>query len=141
MPYISTDKSRIDFEKLSSFLLNESYWAQSRTIEQVKIALENSRCYSLIENDEMLGFARVVTDYGVFAYLADVFIEKEQRGKGYGKMLMEEILNDPELGMISRWMLGTMDAHELYRQYGFNEVKDPNRWMEYLPNGSELKDV
>jgi ribosomal protein S18 acetylase RimI-like enzyme len=138
MLYISTDKSRIDFEKLSSFLLKESYWAQSRTIEQLKSALENSRCYCLIENDEMLGFARVITDFGVFAYLADVYIEKEYRGKGYGKMLMEEIINDPKLSLISRWMLGTLDAHELYQQYGFTELKEPKRWMEYLPNGSEL---
>jgi ribosomal protein S18 acetylase RimI-like enzyme len=138
MLYISTDKSRIDFEKLSSFLLKESYWAQSRTIEQLKSALENSRCYCLIENDEMLGFARVITDFGVFAYLADVYIEKEHRGKGYGKMLMEEIINDPKLKLISRWMLGTLDAHGLYQQYGFTELKEPKRWMEYLPKGSEL---
>jgi len=122
-------------------LLHESYWAQSRTEEQLKAAIENSRCYCLLENDEMLGFARVITDFGVFAYLADVYIEKEHRGKGYGKMLMEAIINDPQLKLISRWMLGTMDAHELYRKYGFSEVKNPSRWMEFMPKGSELKDV
>lgn len=138
MLVISTDKKRIDLKKLIRFLIDESYWAKSRTKDQILRSVKNSMCFGMYEDDKMIGFARVVTDYGVYAYLADVFIDKEHRGNGFGKILMDEVLNHPELQMVSRWMLGTVDAHELYRPYGFSEVKDPKRWMEYLPKGSEL---
>lgn len=80
----------------------------------------------------MVGFARVVTDFSVFAYLADVFIVNEERSNGLGKTLIEYILDFPMVKDVNRWMLGTLDAHELYRPYGFTEVKNPNRWMERL---------
>lgn len=135
---VSNDRSLIDTEKLRSFLLEESYWAQTRTVEQIDVSIENSLCFILLKDDGMIGFARVVTDYGVFAYLADVFIDKDQRGKGYGKHLMEAVFNHPKLQLVYRWMLGTLDAHELYKKYGFAEIAEPKRWMEYLPKGSEL---
>ena len=135
---ISTDKERIDLEKVIHFLKEESYWAKSRTNEQIQKSIQNSFCFGLYEGEEMVAFARVITDYPVFAYLADVFVDKNYRSKGYGKKLMDEIMHHPELQMIARWMLGTMDAHELYRPYGFSEVKEPHRWMEYMPKGSEI---
>ena len=138
MAIIRTDKSLIDKDKVIRFLLDESYWAKSRSEEQIITSIENSLCFVVMEDFEMIGFARVITDYGVFAYLADVFIDKDQRGKGLGKQLMKEILAHPDLQIVSRWMLGTMDAHELYRPLGFSEVSMPNRWMEFMPNGSEI---
>ena len=135
---VSNDRSLIDTEKLRSFLQEESYWAQTRSVEQIDVSIENSLCFILLKDDGMIGFARVVTDYGVFAYLADVFIDKDQRGKGYGKFLMEAVFNHPKLQLVYRWMLGTLDAHELYKKYGFAEIAEPKRWMEYLPKGSEL---
>lgn len=140
MPIISTDRSSIDLDKLTHFLQKDSYWARSRTREQIEIATKNSLCFTVLENDEMIGFARILTDYGVFAYLADVYIDEAYRGKGYGKLLIKEILNHPDLQIVHRWMLGTLDAHELYRPFGFTEVKDASRWMEFLPKGSELKE-
>lgn len=135
---ISYDKSLINKEKVIRFLIDESYWGKTRSIEQITTSIDNSMCFVIIEDSEMIGFARVITDFGVFAYLADVFIDKEYRGKGLGKKLMKVILAHPDLQIISRWMLGTMDAHELYRPLGFSEVSMPNRWMEYLPGGSEV---
>ena len=135
---ISNSRTHIDVEKLRCFLQEESYWAQTRTLEQIEVSIENSLCFVLLKDEVMIGFARVVTDYGVFAYLADVFIDKDQRGQGYGKHLMEAVFSHPDLQLIYRWMLGTLDAHELYRKYGFKEVAEPKRWMEFLPKGSEL---
>lgn len=135
---ISTDKERIDLKKVIHFLQEESYWAKSRSIEQIEKSIENSFCFGLYQGEEMVAFARVITDYAVFAYLADVFVDKNYRSKGFGKRLMDEIMHHPDLQMINRWMLGTMDAHELYRHYGFNEVTNPMRWMEYMPKGSEI---
>ena len=138
MAIISDDKSLINRDKVISYLIDESYWAKSRTIDQINTSIDNSLCFVVMEESEMIGFARVITDYGVFAYLADVYIDKEHRGKGLGKQLMKDILAHPDLQIISRWMLGTMDAHELYRPLGFSEVTMPNRWMEFLPGGSEI---
>lgn len=138
MAIISDDKSLINRDKVVSYLIDESYWAKSRTIDQINTSIDNSLCFVVMEEAEMIGFARVITDYGVFAYLADVYIDKEHRGKGLGKQLMKDILAHPDLQIISRWMLGTMDAHELYRPLGFSEVTMPNRWMEFLPGGSEI---
>lgn len=138
MVSISRDNSLIDRAKVIRFLKDESYWAKSRSNDQINTSIDNSLCFVVIEESEMIGFARVITDFGVFAYLADVYIDKKHRGKGLGKKLMDEILAQPDLQLISRWMLGTMNAHELYRPYGFTEISMPNRWMEYLPDGSEL---
>jgi GNAT superfamily N-acetyltransferase len=78
----------------------------------------------------MVGFARVVTDYATFAWIADVFILPEHRGKGLSKWLMETILEHPQLQGFRRWVLATRDAHELYRKYGFGELTHPETWME-----------
>jgi len=129
---IDTDNHRIDAVLVYQFLTEESYWAKDRSLEDVKKSIDHSLCFGLYKNNSMVGFARVISDYTSFAYLADVFIIKEERGKALGKTLVEYILNYPTIKDAKRRMLGTMDAHELYRPYGFSEVKNPNRWMERL---------
>lgn len=138
MPFVSTDKAKIDVEKVIRFLLDDSYWGRNRTVDQIKRSLDHSLCFGVYEGEEMIAFARVISDYAVFAYLADVFVDKQYRGRGHAKLLMNTIMEYPDLQTIYRWMLGTMDAHELYRPFGFQEVKEPKRWMEYLPKGSEI---
>jgi GNAT superfamily N-acetyltransferase len=101
-------------------------------MEEVKKSIKNSLCFGLYKNDAMHGFGRIITDYATFAYLADVFIVKKERGIGLGKTLVEFILAYPSIKDVRRWMLGTMDAHQLYRPYGFSEVANPKRWMERL---------
>lgn len=127
---VSTDQSRLDFKVIHDFLTNSSYWATGRSFETVKRAVENSCSFGLYEEERQIGFARVVTDYATFAWVADVFVLDEFRGQGLGTWLMEVILSHPELQGFRRWTLATKDAHEIYRKFGFSELKRPERWME-----------
>ena len=131
---ISTDKSRIDIDMIHRFLSEESYWANKRTLEQTKTAIENSICFGVYLGDKQVGFARVITDKATFAYIGDVFVLNECRGYGIGKMLMEAMLAHPELQRLRRWVLATKDAHGLYEQFGFSELRFPERWMELPAN-------
>jgi GNAT superfamily N-acetyltransferase len=127
---ISTDSSRLDVGVIHGFLSKSSYWAAGREIEVVKRSLENSLNFGLYRGEQQIGFARVVTDYATFAWLADVFVLDDHRGQGLGKWLVEVILSHPRLQGFRRWTLATKDAHELYRAFGFRELKLPERWME-----------
>ena len=127
---ISLDKSRLDVEAVHHFLSNESYWARDRTIEQTRTAIDNSICYGVFAEGRQIGFARVVTDRATFAYIGDVYILNEYRGRGLSKRLMQVIIDHPELQNLRRWVLATRDAHGLYEQFGFSGLKFPERWME-----------
>lgn len=108
-----------------------SYWAHGRSREAVLTSLENSLGFALLEGDKQIGCARVVTDYSTFAYLCDVIILPERRGRGYAKLLMETILTHPKLGAV-KWILRTKDAHGLYEKFGFTRTHRPERYMEKL---------
>jgi GNAT superfamily N-acetyltransferase len=127
---ISTDRKRLDLELIHNYLSTSAYWAQGRSLEVVRRAIENSLNFGVFRGAEQVGFARVVTDYATFAWLADVFILEQHRGRGLSKWLVEVITTHPELQGFRRWLLATRDAHELYRRYGFTELQDPSRWME-----------
>jgi|SRR5882672_1601590 len=138
---ISTDDNRLDILAIHDFVANQSYWAQGRTIETVKRALDNSLNFGLYKGKQLVGFARVVTDYATFAWLADVFVLSEHRGRGLSKWLMETILSHPELQGFRRWVLATRDAHSLYSRFGFIPLHRPDRWMERPdPNMQESPD-
>ena len=128
---ISTDKSKLQIEVIYQFLAN-TYWAKGRTLEQVQTTIDNCLCFGVYIDDKQIGFGRVATDYAVFAYLMDIFILPEHQGKGYSKQLMEAIVNASELKDCSTWMLKTSDAHGLYQQFGFTELKSPDIVMERL---------
>jgi GNAT superfamily N-acetyltransferase len=93
-------------------------------------SVENSLTFGLFADEGQVGFARVVTDYATFAYLADVFVLESYRGRGLGKWMMEVVFSHPELQGLRRWRLATWDAHELYREYGFAEPEAPRIFME-----------
>jgi GNAT superfamily N-acetyltransferase len=138
---ISTDKNRLDLQLIHRFLSNDSYWAKGRKLDVVVRSVEHSLSFGLYKNDQQIGFARVVTDYATFAWVADVFILNEHRGQGLARWLMEKITSHPDLQGFRRWVLATKDAHELYRQFGFIELKRPERWMERPdPNMEESPD-
>jgi GNAT superfamily N-acetyltransferase len=118
--------------------LSQSYWAAGRPFTIVKKAIENSLCFGIYCNKKQIGFARVVTDYSTFAYLADVFILEEYRGKGYSKKLLKTIVEYPELQSIKRWILATNDAHNLYAKFGFKSLKNPEKFMEIVKNISSV---
>lgn len=127
---ISTDKALLQPDVIQRFLNDESYWAQDRTAGQIRVALDHSICFGVYHNGRQVGFARVVSDRSTFAYLGDVFILKEFRGRGLSKRLLRTILEHPDLQGLRRWILATQDAHGLYTQFGFSELKHPERWME-----------
>lgn len=127
---IDTDKSRLDIDAIQAFLVNDSYWASTRTREQTETAIENSICFGLYHGDRQIGFARVVSDRATFAYVGDVYVIDEFRGRGLSKWLMETMLAHPQLQGLRRWILATRDAHGLYAQFGFTELVHPDRWME-----------
>lgn len=128
--YISTDKSKMDIETIHRYLSEESYWAKGISKEMVEKSVVNSFCFGVFYNDKQVGFAKVITDFTTIAYLGDVFILDEFRGLGLSKLLMKNIMNHPELQGLRRWILLTADAHELYRKFGWNNINDPDRWME-----------
>lgn len=128
---ISTDADRLDLDMIHRWLSEESYWAQGRPRELMQRSFDNSICFGAYLEDRQVGFARVVTDRTTFAWLADVFILDEYRGRGYGKALVAAVLAHPELQGLRRWLLATKDAHGLYAQSGFVPVP-PERFMELL---------
>jgi len=126
---VSTDLQKLQIETIHDYLSNQSYWAEGRSIETVKKSIKNSLCFGVYENDQQIGFARVVTDYAVFGWIMDLFILPSHQGKGLGKILMERIMNTPELEEIKKWGLMTKDAHRLYEQYGFDNHPTPDMFM------------
>lgn len=128
---VSTDLSRLDLQFIHRFL-TQSYWAPNIPFEIVEKSVRNSLCFGVYHHDRQVGFARVVSDFATYAYLADVFIVEEYRARGLSKWLMECILQHPELQGIRRWSLVTRDAHELYRKFGFTELQKPERHMEIV---------
>jgi GNAT superfamily N-acetyltransferase len=129
--YISCDKTKLDIALIHEFLSKQSYWAENRERAIVEKSIEHSLCFGVYAvNGEQARFARVVTDFAVYAYIMDLFIIGQYRGQGLGKLLMAEIINNPDLQLVKRWTLGTKDAHGLYKQFGFVPVAKPGRWME-----------
>ena len=128
---ISTEKEKLDIDVIHSFL-NRTYWAEGISKEVIRRSIEGSLCFGVFENDKQVGFARMITDKATFAYLADVFIIEEFRGRGLSKWLMEIIMSHPDLQGLRRMILVTKDAHGLYKQFGFTPLINVDRWMNIL---------
>ncbi len=118
---ILTTKAKLQIPVIHEFL-TQSYWAKGRSLDAVKSAIEHSFCFGVYWNGTQIGFARIVTDHTVFAYVMDVFILPEYRGNGYAKILMQNIIDAPELSTCKVWLLKTADAHGLYEPFGFKKV-------------------
>jgi GNAT superfamily N-acetyltransferase len=125
----STDKTKLNIEYIHYFLSKESYWAKNIPIELVKTSIEGSLCFGVHYQGKQIGFARVITDYATFGYLADVFIDKNYRGKGLSKELMKFIMEQEVIKKLRRFMLATLDAHSLYAQFGFESQEGNKRFM------------
>ena len=127
---ISTDKHQLQIDVIHRYLTEEAYWTTGRTQAMTEKTIEHSLCFGVYFHDQQVGFARVVTDFSIFAYLCDLFILSEYQGQGLGKWLIEVMLGVlDEEGV--RWsMLATRDAHELYEEYGgFQKLHLPEKWM------------
>jgi GNAT superfamily N-acetyltransferase len=126
---ISTDPAKLDLEAVHAFL-SRAYWSEGIPIDTVRKAIENSLCFGLYDDARQIGLARVITDKTTFAYLCDVYVLEEYRGRGLGKWLMEAVSSHPDLQNLRRFALVTRDAHSLYRQFGFSALAAPQAHME-----------
>jgi N-acetylglutamate synthase-like GNAT family acetyltransferase len=126
---ISSDPALLNLDVIHGFIA-QSYWAKDIPKPLVERMIRNSLCWGVYHRAAQVGFARVITDQATFAYLADVFILPEHRGKGLSKALVATILAHPDLQGLRRWMLVTADAQSLYEQFGFKAVPQPERHME-----------
>jgi GNAT superfamily N-acetyltransferase len=130
---ISTDPARLDIGAIER-LLRSSYWASERSRASIEVSISNSLCFGLYEvrSGRQVGLTRVVSDYATFAWLCDVIVDKEYRGRGLGTWMMAVVLGDPSVRHVSRWILATSDAHGLYDRYGFTPLGHADRWMERI---------
>jgi GNAT superfamily N-acetyltransferase len=126
---VTCDPSRIDREAVHAFL-SQSYWARGIGREVVDRSIDGSLCFALLERDQQVGFARVITDRATFAYLGDVHVLEGWRGRGLGRWLMDCVMAHPDLAGLRRWVLVTRDAHELYAPLGFKPLANPAGYME-----------
>ena len=127
---VSNDRSRLDLDVIHGFL-SRSYWAKDRPRERVALSIARSLPFGLYHGARQIGFARVLTDLITFALLADVFVLEEYRGQGLGTWLVSVVLQQPEFASIRRFHLGTHDAHELYRKFGFQDAAG-GRFMDRI---------
>lgn len=128
---VSSDKNKLDIPFILSELKQVS-WLVPKTLEEVQTVIDASFCFGIYLEDKQIGFCRVITDYVVFAYVMDVFITAEQRGKGYASQLIKAMLLDPKLKDVKLWRLATSDAHFLYKKFGFDSLAHPNKMMEKI---------
>lgn len=128
---IDTDRNRLDVPFIHGFI-NNTYWANGRSLEAMKTCIDHSLNFGVYLDGKQIGYCRLVTDYAQFAYLMDVFIDPDYRGKGYSKQLMNYMLHMEELKAVSVWRLATTDAHGLYEQFGFRPLSHPEKLMELL---------
>ena len=128
--YISTDSSKMDVDLIHTYLCQKSYWAQGRSKDLVKKSIANSLCFgAFTQSGEQVGFARIATDYVVFAWLMDVFVVDDFKGQGIGQQLLQAILTHADLKAVNGIGLRTNDAQNFYRKYGFDTIAEPNTWM------------
>lgn len=126
---VSTNPKQLDVRAIHEFLAR-SYWSEGIPREIVERSIRGSLCFGVYRGEQQIGFARVISDRATYAYLADVYILEEFRGRGLGTWLMECIMTHPELKNLRRWALLTRDAHRLYEKFGFTAPKKPDRHME-----------
>ena len=130
----STDPSDIDRERVHRWLSEQAYWALGRGRDVQDAAIEASRNYAVVDTDSgtQVAYARVVTDGVTFAWLCDVFVDPDVRGRGVGVALIEGVVADLEPLGLRRVALATADAHGLYEKFGFAPLAQPERWMALL---------
>jgi GNAT superfamily N-acetyltransferase len=128
---ISTDPALFDLDVIHGYL-SRSYWSPGIPRRTVERAIAGSLCFGAFDRGRQIGFARVVTDKATFAYLADVFVLEELKGRGVASKIMEAIRTHRDLQRLRRWLLLTRDAHRLYEKFGFHALADPDRHMEIL---------
>jgi RimJ/RimL family protein N-acetyltransferase len=127
---VTLDRNLMSVTDIHGWLTTRSYWAAGIPIEVVQQAFDHSFVSGVIKDGRQVGYARLVTDYAVFAYLADVFIVEEHRGQGLSKAMVRLMMEQPWVSRLRKLLLATMDAHGLYANFGFMPLRNPERMME-----------
>jgi len=135
---VVTDPSKLDVVAIHRYL-TRAYWSEGLPPHIVEKALANSLCFGLFQGTQQIGLARVVTDRATYAYLCDVYVLEEFRGKGLGVWLMECVTSHPDLQGLRRFSLATRDAHGLYEKFGFAALKKPQSLMEIVHHDIYLR--
>jgi GNAT superfamily N-acetyltransferase len=137
---ISDDPADLDHSRIHRWILDESYWAKGRSIENQETAIANSWNFGAYDDEtgEQVGYTRVVTDRATFAWLCDVYVDDTARGRGVGKALMTAVVDALEPLGLRRMALATADAHGLYAQFGFEPLAKPELWMARVPAGTPV---
>jgi GNAT superfamily N-acetyltransferase len=129
---ITTDPARLDLAAVHAFLRG-AYWCEEIPLPVLERAVAYSLCFSLLAaGGRQIGFARLVTDHATFAYLCDVYVLPDRRGRGLGRWLMECVMSHPDVAGLRRFSLVTRDAHGLYRPFGFAPLAHPDRHLEIV---------
>jgi N-acetylglutamate synthase-like GNAT family acetyltransferase len=132
---ITTDKLKMDIVAIHDFLSKYSGWSDNIPFERVRVSIDNSLNFGIFYKNEQIGFARIISDFSTIAYLGDIYVLDEYRGKGISKKLMEVIMGHPNLQGLRRWILLTSTADWLYEKYGFTKLPKPELYMELFdPN-------
>jgi N-acetylglutamate synthase-like GNAT family acetyltransferase len=126
---VSNDRSRLDVDLIHDFLSRSSYWAQGRSRATVERTIANSLCFGAYSEGKMVGFGRVVTDYAVIGYLADIFVVPELRGRGVGKALVQAMVEHPDIAGLQVVLLRSTDARSFYASFGFTDVPRAEEMM------------
>ena len=127
---ITTDKEKLDIVAIHDFLSKHSGWSDNIPFDRVKTSIDNSLNFGLFHNGRQIGFARVISDMSTIAYLGDIYVLDEYRGKGLSKKLMDAVISHPNLQGLRRWILLTSTADWLYEKYGFRKIPKPELYME-----------
>ena len=126
---VSSDPADLDRDAVFRYLHHDAYWSKGVSRETFDRALDNSLNFTALRGSTVVGFARVVTDRATFAWLCDVFVLPEHRGRGVSRRLMGAVMTHPELAGLRNFLLATRDAHGLYEKFGFAPLAEPRRWM------------
>lgn len=125
---LTEDRAEIDAVAAHAFLTS-SYWAKGIALDTVTAAIAGSLCVALLHDDRQVGMVRVISDFATTAYLTDVYVLDEHRGKGLASAMLAYLREHPRLQGLRRWMLFTMDAQPLYAANGWNVYPHPERVM------------
>ena len=126
---VRAELSDMDFDRIHPWLSTDAYWALGRTRDDVETAAANSLNFGVFTGGEQVAYARVLTDRANFAWLCDVYVDRDHRGRGVGHRLLEAVVEQLEPMGLSRVLLATRDAHELYARFGFEPLPEPDMFM------------
>ena len=126
---VTTNQAEMDVEAIHQYLTH-AYWCKGLPLETLRLSMENSFCFAVLQTNKQIGFSRLITDYATFAYLADVYILDSHQGKGLSRMMLNEMFTHPKLQGLRRIMLATRDAHGLYEKIGFSQLSNPEIFMQ-----------